>query len=1148
MLLSGIMNTWAEDVTYSPTLDVNFRTASGNTAWQVVKNAADEGNNDFELCYANGFFALQKYTVANLQNASKLVITLTVGKYSGVDAVKMWPIANNTWTAETGVDDIVGLLETTVGIAPRATEGDANTPPIAGAKVASSSPAKATFTISGSALAAIKANATEDGTFTLLLTNNDLMNTNNKRSYLSINSANAEANRPSLVATIETPSVVNKTTGVGYSSLTEAFNAAVATGTDAELEVSEDQTLTGRLTWNKAATLTITPKADITIKGHTNQMWFLSNVDNANLIIGGDDYTITFDGDNKAMGAYPITKREKKSNITLKNVKFQNFDLNSNSALCQGANADGVMTLENITVSNCKNPAKGFFYNERVVNDKIVLKGYLNIDSDCEGTDICATAEYKSNTQVNGRIKVGSDTFTATNVITIDWLTNNAEKNVFVEGISVVVGVKSSFANLFKLTNEEWTLELKGSDLKLAKPAVPTAKIGDQNYADLAAALAAVQDGETITLLADQEISSRVNIKNKSITIDGQSQYAIKRATGYTNGMLFLTQTADEGYTSSLTLDGLTIDGQNVEATAAVMEVSNYSPMTLNQVTFKNCVNTSNPESHQGVIINNKAGGTLNINGVTFTNCSVASGQALIFAGTNNVTLKGTNTIPSIYLSGKNVLNADHATTTAPILIITDNTRTYGLLVSDGDATQFASESFRLSQQQDGVYAMPLAIANAYAHPTLLHTAADIEAVKTNLSSNDALFNAAYQRLEAQSGGAAAGAVEYLKRMDQTNWEATYPDYNNYTRAANDAKLAYELALRYQLKGSTAAATAAVNILNDWATNNKGILRLKGYNNNIPDPNEYLICIQAYQFANAAELLRDYTGWQGTDFQKFQNWIRQTFADVAILFLQNHHNNANPLHYWLNWDLAALNAMMSVGILCDDKSLVDFAIDYVSNGEGTGNKANAIVATHDDTDSEETLAQCQESGRDQGHSTLDVTLLGALCQTAQNSGVNTDLWTTYKALEMAEYVGKYNLKNADQTTFVYDNVPFSEYTNGEVTHTAISADARGTERNCWELIYAYAKNNDKAAAYVQKWVEYLRTKYAYGEGEATTNDELGFGTLMFAAPNDLPTGITTIQTNGNGTSEKAEVYDLQGRRVSTMNKGIYIINGKKVVK
>ena len=165
--------------------------------------------------------------------------------------------------------------------------------------------------------------------------------------------------------------------------------------------------------------------------------------------------------------------------------------------------------------------------------------------------------------------------------------------------------------------------------------------------------------------------------------------------------------------------------------------------------------------------------------------------------------------------------------------------------------------------------------------------------------------------------------------MDKTNWESTYSDYANFSRLVTDAKLAYYLALRYQLKGSTAAATAAVNILNDWATNCKGFLRLEGYANEIPDPNEYLMLIQAYQMANAAELLTNYNGWAAADQTTFKNWMRQTFADVAYLFLSTREDQ----HYWLNWDLAALNALVSVGVLCDDKALIDYALDYINNGE-----------------------------------------------------------------------------------------------------------------------------------------------------------------------------------------------------------------------
>ena len=1117
VLFSSIMTMWAQtETTYSPTLDVNFRTAAGNTAWQTVKDAAVEGNNNFELNLTNGFFALQKYTVADLQNASKLVLTLTVGNRSGVDAVKVWAFADNTWTAESGIDDILPLVTAQTGVAPRTPDGTPKTPLVNGAKVTGSDPAKATFTISGTALATIKATATEDGTFTLLLTNNDLTSSGNNRSYLSNNSANDEANRPTLVATIETPSVKNITTGATYSTLTEAFNAAVSAGTDAELEVYDDQTLSSRLTWNKATTLTITPKADITIKGHRNGMWFLANVNNGKLNIGGDDYTITLDGQSNTF-EHDVTKYENAATIALTNVTFQNFNLNNVGHLVGSKANEGQIILDRVTFKNCSNPAAAFIDKERVTNDRLVLKGFLNQES-CTGTTIYAASETKSS-GTTGRIKIDDANFTASAPITINWPGTKAD------GIVVVIGTSASNADKFQLTDSEWTLERKSNgDLVMAAPATPTAKIGDTEYADLAAALAAVQDGETITLLADQEISGRVNVKNQSITIDGQNQYAIKRASSYTNGLLFLTQKPDEGMSSALTLQNTVLDGQNVEATSPVAEASNNGTTILKNVVLQNCKNVKE-EGTQTSIIVNKSSGKLVLDGVTFTDCTARDG--MVFVGTNNVTVKGNVTIPAINIEGDYAIQEDEASATAKITLNISSSRHYGLLVGFGKESNYdCTTSARLSAHATGIYLMPAEQANSYSHPALLHTADDISAATGRLDSEP--YKSAYNRLETQSGRAAVGAVEYLKRLDEANWgpsgsHGQNSDFNNYTKAANDARLAYQLALRYQLKGSTAAADAAVAILNNWASTCKGIYSVSGYDDNIPDPNEYLINIQGHQFANAAELLRSYSGWNASDFQNFQTWMKQTFAENAIIFLEKRVGT----HFWANWDLAALTSLLSVGILCDDKALVDYAINYTANGAGMGSAAHATTATHSD-DSGETLAQCQESGRDQGHSTLDVSLLGVLCQTAANAGAG-DLFTSYNALEMAEYVAKYNLKDAEGN-FVYSTIPFTSYTNGEYSHDAISADGRGSERNCWELFHAYAKKNSKADKYTEAWVKYFRQKNAYGEGEASTLDELGFGTLMYGAEITYPAITVTVKNASRqyGETNPAFEYEISG--------------------
>lgn len=84
------------------------------------------------------------------------------------------------------------------------------------------------------------------------------------------------------------------------------------------------------------------------------------------------------------------------------------------------------------------------------------------------------------------------------------------------------------------------------------------------------------------------------------------------------------------------------------------------------------------------------------------------------------------------------------------------------------------------------------------------------------------------------------------------------------------------------------------------------------------DPNEFLIFIQVHQIANAAEIMRSYSGWQEADFVKFKAWIADVFYPHITKFLSTHNGNECALHYWLNWDLSAMTALLSIGILADD--------------------------------------------------------------------------------------------------------------------------------------------------------------------------------------------------------------------------------------
>lgn len=442
--------------------------------------------------------------------------------------------------------------------------------------------------------------------------------------------------------------------------------------------------------------------------------------------------------------------------------------------------------------------------------------------------------------------------------------------------------------------------------------------------------------------------------------------------------------------------------------------------------------------------------------------------------------------------------------------------------IPDGDASYFNSLPTYDSLITTKNY-LPL------QHPCMLHTAGDISRVKGYLTATP--WKEAYEHLQqsayAQSTyteGTAALLDGYLKRMDKNNWSGKYKDYNNFTALMRDAAAAYQLALRYQLSGDTQYADAAVRVLNAWKNNCKGFLKLGGYTDSIPDPNEFLMEIQAHQLANAAELLRNYEGWQQEDFTQFKAWMKNTFYSVALQYLKNHQGGQGTQHAWLNWDLASMTAVLSIGILCDDNFAINFAINYYKNEQGmfteNGNVLNAIPFLHKDPDSDETLGQCQESGRDQGHATLCAALLGAFCQMAYNVGQDLFAYDDYRALHMAEYVAKYNLytdenfqkvsntqNGFDDSYFQYRTAtfPYTAYSNPSQSCPTIATAQRGTKRPAWELFYGYAKAHNVSAIYCQKWVEQQRKYNGYGDGGAGDYgpnsggfDQLGYGTLMFA--------------------------------------------------
>src|SRR5581483_1412632 len=251
--------------------------------------------------------------------------------------------------------------------------------------------------------------------------------------------------------------------------------------------------------------------------------------------------------------------------------------------------------------------------------------------------------------------------------------------------------------------------------------------------------------------------------------------------------------------------------------------------------------------------------------------------------------------------------------------------------------------------------------------------------------------------------------------------------------------------------------------------------------------------IYGYEFANAGEILRTYRGWKKEDFEQFQKMMLTVFYPMNHDFLERH-NGAAVDHYWCSWDSCNIASTLAIGVLCDKHSIYEEGIRYFKHGKGNGAIRNAVPYLHGD------LGQFQESGRDQGHCTLCIALLGAVCQMAWTQGDDLFGFDDNRFFKGCEYVAKYNLG--------YD-VPFHPYSNSSFHSETISEGSRGTGRPTWELVYNhYGVLKGLDAKYSKMFAEKLRPEGGGGDYGPNSGgyDQLGYGTLtMTLDPTELKT-------------------------------------------
>jgi hypothetical protein len=344
--------------------------------------------------------------------------------------------------------------------------------------------------------------------------------------------------------------------------------------------------------------------------------------------------------------------------------------------------------------------------------------------------------------------------------------------------------------------------------------------------------------------------------------------------------------------------------------------------------------------------------------------------------------------------------------------------------------------------------------AGVFAHPGMLHGAADLARMRQAVAARMQPTYAGYEVMQKHPASSAAyksaGASAGIGRNPNVRFQ--FFD--------QDANAAYQCALMWCITGDRAFAATAIAILNDWSATLKRISGL-----------DAILCasLGGFKMVNAAELLRHTgSGWSRSDADRADRMFTEVFLPVIFNFAAFANGN---------WDTAAIKLMLAIAIYGEDRPLFDRAINYYLHGCGDGRLEHYLYAS----------GQCQESGRDQQHTQLGIAHMGDACEMAWHQGLDLYAALENRLLAGFEYTAKYALG---------DDVPFTPDVDqtGKYRHTVISQ--RSALRSVYEQIFNhYVRRRGIPAPFTQRAAEKLRPDGAPVQADAT-----GYGTLLYTRP------------------------------------------------
>ena len=299
------------------------------------------------------------------------------------------------------------------------------------------------------------------------------------------------------------------------------------------------------------------------------------------------------------------------------------------------------------------------------------------------------------------------------------------------------------------------------------------------------------------------------------------------------------------------------------------------------------------------------------------------------------------------------------------------------------------------------------------------------------------------------------------------------PVITNSTYIQKQGHAAYSLALRWVASGDKSYATAAIKIIDDWAST---VTSFETDNSPLRQG------IGSNKMANAAEILawgfNGEAGWPAAKILAAQNW----FKNVVYPYTSTGRSRS------MNWGTSCLAGNMSMAIFCDDTTMFDDAVaaykfGFTNTDDGCAGVTQYIINAD---------GQCFESERDQGHTQGGIAHLVEPALIAWNQGVDLVSYENDRLVAGMEYTAKYNLGYDVSWTNDVPNPCNQSF--GWMNNNFISAEDRGD----FSPIYVMAATLFTRAGKSHPYTNEVTTHGDYDQPESDNDDHPGLGALCFS--------------------------------------------------